>query len=142
MNTPQVVIDTNVIVAGLRSNRGASFRLLGLVGTGPFDIHVSVPLVLEYEAVLLREAVKLAVSTQEIQALIDFHCAVAKRHQIFYLWRPFLPDADDDMILELAASSGCDSIITYNTRHFVDIERFGLTAIEPGPFLKRIGVLQ
>jgi hypothetical protein len=60
---------------------------------------------------------------------------------IFYLWRPFLPDPHDDLILELAASAGCDDIITYNTRHFRLIEQFGLRAIEPGPFLKRIGAL-
>jgi predicted nucleic acid-binding protein len=47
MVTPQIVIDTNVLVAGLNSNRGAAFRLLSLVGTGRFDIHLSVPLVLE-----------------------------------------------------------------------------------------------
>ncbi len=53
-NTPQVVIDTNVVVAGLRSKLGAAFKLLALVGTGQFEIHLSVPLVFEYEDVLLR----------------------------------------------------------------------------------------
>ena len=54
MKIPQVVIDTNVLIAAQRSQRGASAKLMSLVGTGRFDIHVSVPLVLEYEEVLLR----------------------------------------------------------------------------------------
>ena len=59
MPLPQVVIDTNVIVAGLRSRRGSAFQLITLMGTGQFDIHLSVPLVLEYTDVLLRELPKL-----------------------------------------------------------------------------------
>ena len=55
MPIPHIVIDTNVMVAGLRSRRGSAFRLLTLVGTGRFDMHLSVPFVLEYEEVLLRE---------------------------------------------------------------------------------------
>ena len=62
MPIPHIVIDTNVMVAGLRSRRGSAFRLLTLVGTGQFDIHLSVPLVLEYEEVLLRELPHLQVS--------------------------------------------------------------------------------
>ncbi len=80
-------------------------------------------------------------SNADIEAIINYHCEVGERHRIFYLWRPFLPDPHDDMILELAASAGCDDIITYNTRHFTQIEQFGLRAIEPRPFLKRIGAL-
>jgi predicted nucleic acid-binding protein len=55
MPLPQIVIDTNVIVAGLRFRRGSAFQLLTLIDTGQFDIHLSVPLVLEYTDVLLRE---------------------------------------------------------------------------------------
>src|SRR5687767_3580620 len=109
-NTPQVVIDTNVVVAGLRSKLGAAFKLLALVGTGQFEIHLSVPLVFEYEDVLLRQALQLNVSNADIEAIINYHCEVGERHRIFYLWRPFLPDPHDDMILELAASAGCDDI--------------------------------
>jgi len=54
MPTPQIVIDTNVIIAGLRSRKGVAFKLLELIGTDLFSIHLSVPLVLEYEEVLLR----------------------------------------------------------------------------------------
>ena len=141
MSVPQIVIDTNVIVAGLRSRNGSAFRLLTLVGSEQFGIHLSVPLVLEYEEVLLREFPNLSVDAVDIQTLIDFHCSVATQHQIFFLWRPYLPDPQDDMVLELAVKAGCDSVVTYNIRDFVGIERFGVRAITPAQFLESIGAL-
>jgi predicted nucleic acid-binding protein len=86
--TPQIVIDTHVLVAGLRSRRGSAFRLLSLVGMGQFDIHLSVPLVFEYEAVLLRELPPLQVAKEAVQAIIDFHCTMATSHAIFFCGVP------------------------------------------------------
>jgi predicted nucleic acid-binding protein len=102
MSVPQVVLDTNVLVSGLRSQYGASFRILQLVGTGRFDIHLSVPLVLEYEDVLVREITAGRTTREVVAAVLDFHCSVARRHAIAYLWRPFLRDPGDDMVLEVA----------------------------------------
>ncbi len=138
---PEIVIDTNVIVAGLRSSRGSAFRLLQLIGTGIFNIHLSVPLVLEYEEVLLRELANLSITQADIGDLLDFYCSVATHHQIFFLWRPYLRDPKDDMILELAVKARCDSIVTYNTRDFVGVERFGLQTAKPIEFLQSIGAL-
>ncbi|HSF30332.1 MAG TPA: PIN domain-containing protein [Candidatus Tectomicrobia bacterium] len=92
MPKPQIVIDTNILLAGLRSRRGYAFRLLQLVGTERFDINLSVPLVMEYESTLLRELPHLPVSRSVVEEVINFHCAIANRHQIFFLWRPFLRD--------------------------------------------------
>jgi putative PIN family toxin of toxin-antitoxin system len=139
MSVPQIVIDTNVVVAGLRSRNGRAFQLLKLVGTGQFDIHLSVPLVLEYEEVLLRELANLPLSTTDIQNFIDFHCSIATHHQIFFLWRPYLSDPKDDMVLELAVKVGCDSVVTYNVRDFLGIEQFGIRAITPAEFLESLG---
>lgn len=141
MPIPQVVLDTNVIVAGLRSKRGSAFRLLELVGTGAFDIHLSVPLVLEYQEVLSRELSNLYVDETAIEDFIEFHCSVATRHRIFFLWRPHLPDPKDDMVLELAVKAGCDSVVTYNIRDFVGIEQFGIKTATPVEFLRAIGAL-
>lgn len=141
MSIPHIVIDTNVIVAGLRSRRGSAFHLLTLVGTGRFDIHLSVPLVLEYEEVLLRELPNLEVPRTVVEDVLDFHCTVATRHQIFFLWRPYLPDPSDDMLLELAVTAHCDFIVTYNARDFVNVEPFAIRVIEPGAFLRHIGAL-
>ena len=83
MPLPQVVIDTNVIVSGLRSRRGSAFQLLSLIDTGQFDIHLSVPLVLEYTEVLLRDLPNIYLSRNEVDDLIDFYCAVGVPHEIF-----------------------------------------------------------
>jgi putative PIN family toxin of toxin-antitoxin system len=141
MSLPQVVIDTNVIFAGLRSSRGSSFQLLSLIGTGQFDIHLSVPLVLEYTEVLRRERSNLYLNRDEVDDLVDFYCTVGVHHKIFYLWRPILRDPKDEMVLELAVKAGCESIITYNTRDFAGVEQFGLKLLQPSEFLRLIGKL-
>lgn len=140
MESPQIVLDTNVLVAGLRSRRGASFRLLSLVGSDRFHINLSVPLLLEYEDVLLRPGSEVPLSDAEIQDVLDFHCAVAQHHRIFFLWRPFLRDPHDDMVLEVAVTAGCRFIITFNERDFAGVERFGIRACPPAEFLREIGV--
>jgi putative PIN family toxin of toxin-antitoxin system len=140
MPLPEIVIDTNVLVSGLMSNRGYAFRLLQLVGTGRFEINLSVPLLLEYEDVLHRESLKLSVSRAVIDAVLDFHSAVARHHAIFFLWRPFLRDAKDDLVLELAVKARCDYIITYNKRDFQGVQQqFGIQVIDPREFLTIIG---
>jgi putative PIN family toxin of toxin-antitoxin system len=142
MAGPRVVLDTNVVVAGLRSRRGAAFRLLSEVGKASFEIALSVPLVLEYEDALLRPGVVTKLGKADVDAVLDYFCNVAHLQQIFYLWRPLLPDPKDDMLLELAVAARCRSIITYNVRDFVGAEKFGVSILEPGPFLSDIGVLK
>lgn len=140
MHRPQIVLDTNVLVSGLRSRRGAAFKLLELVGTGRFDTHISVPLVLEYEDALSRQITEGRVSQSVMDAVLDFHCQVAIRHPIFFLWRPFLRDPKDDMVLELAVKAECEMIVTFNARDFAGVERFGIRALPPAAFLEKIGV--
>jgi len=137
---PLVVLDTDVLEAAMRSLRGASFAILSQVGTGAFDIAVSVTLVLEYEAVLTRQADETGRSVAAVGDLIDYLCSVARRQQVFFLWRPFLPDPDDDMILELAVAAGCDAIVTHNRRDFQKSEELGISILSPASFLRKIGV--
>jgi putative PIN family toxin of toxin-antitoxin system len=139
VGAPQIVIDTNVIVAALRSKRGASSKLLSMLGTGLFDIHDSVPLVLEYEDVLQRQRTQLGLSNSDVAGLIDSLCSLAQHHEIYFLWRPFLPDANDELLLELAVTAQCDYIVTHNLSDFKGIEKFGIKAITPGEFLQSIG---
>ncbi len=139
---PRVVVDTNVVVAGLRSRRGAAFQLLSQVGKGPFEIALSVPLVLEYEDVLLRHTALTKLGQVGVDAVLDYLCKVAHLQRIFYLWRPLLPDPKDDLLLELAVAARCQAIVTYNLRDFVGAEGFGLSVLEPGPFLSGLGVLK
>jgi putative PIN family toxin of toxin-antitoxin system len=139
---PKVVLDTNVGVAAVRSNRGASFRVLSLVGTEKFQITVSVPLVLEYEDALLRNLHESDLTERDVRDLLDYLCSVAQVQEIFFLWRPFLRDPRDDMVLEVAVAAGCEAIVTHNRRDFRGIEQFGLEALTPQEFLKRIGGLR
>lgn len=140
MSEPRIVLDTNVLVAGLRSRRGASFRLLSEVGRGGFEIALSVPLVLEYEDVLLRQRKATGLSTADIDAIVNYLCSVGILQRVFYLWRPQLPDPGDDFVLELAVAASCGTVVTHNVRDFQDAARFGIKVMTPFAFLRQIGV--
>jgi putative PIN family toxin of toxin-antitoxin system len=138
-----VVADTNVLVSALRSRDGASFLLISLLGKNEaFDIYISVALILEYEDAAKRLLGKIEITENVIDDVIDYICLVGKEQQVFFLWRPFLKDPGDDMVLELAVAAGCNFIITHNKRDFKDIEDFGIQAISPVEFLQTIGVLE
>lgn len=134
----RVVLDTNVLVAAIRSRRGASFAVLSRVGTGQFEVAVSVPLVLEYEDALLRSRAAANLGERDISDLVDYVCSVAVRQDIFFLWRPQLRDPGDDLVLEIAVASNCDAIVTHNVRDFTGAERFGIRIVGPGMFLREL----
>ena len=142
MKKPRIVIDTNVVVSALRSQRGASYRLLMEIGSDKFDINISVPLILEYESAAKRLIGKIKPKIRDIDDILDYICSVAKRWKIFYLWRPYLKDLKDDMVLELAVTAKCDFIVTYNKNDFQNVKPFGLQAVTPKEFLKLIGVIK
>jgi predicted nucleic acid-binding protein len=141
MAAPRIVLDTHLVVAGLRSRQGAEFRLLSEVGRGKFEIALSVPLVLEYEDALLRHAPATGLSHKDVDVVLDYFCSVGHLQSIFFLWRPLLPDPKDDLVLELAVAAGCRTVVTYNVRDFRGAEGLGVSAQRPGEFLKVIGVL-
>jgi len=97
---------------------------------------------LEYEDVLSRPESGISLSGQEIDAILDFICAEANLREIFYLWRPVLPDPKDDFILELAVEAQCDYIVTFNLRDFVGAEAFGVSVITPQQFLRKLEEIQ
>ena len=137
----KIVIDTNVLVAALRSRRGASFKLVSFLPNDKFSLFISVPLVLEYEDALMRLE-SSAITEQDIRNFIDFLCEIGHHQEIFFLWRPFLPDPSDDHVLEVAVAAGCEAIVTYNKRDFKGIERFGLRILDPRELLSEIGVIR
>jgi putative PIN family toxin of toxin-antitoxin system len=136
---PRVVLDTSVLVAGLRSRLGASFQILSRIGTNEFDVVVSVPLVLEYEDALSRHSTATGLSKRDLDDFIDYFCGVAIRQEIFFLWRPSLRDSGDDLVLEVAVAANCDAIVTHNTRDFSGALRFGVSVLTPGAFLRSLG---
>lgn len=141
MQSPRIVLDTNVLVSALRSSQGASFKLVSLIDGGKFSLHLSVPLVLEYEEVLLRTKPDV-LGEQDVEDFLDYLCKVSEHHKIFFLWRPFLKDADDDMVLELAANAMCSHIVTFNVKDFLGSEQFGLKVTTPLEFLREIGAIK
>lgn len=137
----KIVIDTNVLVSAIRSRRGASFKLVSLLLSDKISIAISVPLVFEYEDAMKRPE-SSAITEQDIEDFVDFLCEIGHHQEIFFLWRPFLPDPSDDHVLEVAVAAGCDAIVTYNKRDFKDIERFGLRVLDPKELLTEIGVIK
>jgi putative PIN family toxin of toxin-antitoxin system len=140
MKPPKVILDTNVLVSALRSKRGASYRLLMLLDYGLYTPVVSVPLVLEYESAAKKLVGHTRLSGRDIEAVIDYLCAQAIGVEIFYLWRPFLKDPKDDMVLEAAVASDSSHIVTFNTSDFSGAEQFGVSIVTPQSFLAEIGV--
>jgi putative PIN family toxin of toxin-antitoxin system len=136
----RVVLDTNVLFAGLWSRVGASYQVLALVRQGRLEPALSVALVLEYEMVLKRSAAELGLQARDIDAVVDYLCMVGHRQAIHFLWRPTLRDPRDELVLELAVAAQCEYLITHNLRDFAGAERFGVTALTPGDYLYRMGV--
>lgn len=137
----RVVLDTTVLVAAIRSDRGASRALLVDALERRYESLASVPLMIEYEAVLTRpehlEASGL--SAQDIGAILDAFAVVTDRVRLAYLWRPTLPDATDDMVLETAVNGRADFIVTFNRHDFEPAgATFGVEVLGPADALKRL----
>lgn len=137
MPPPLVVLDTNVLVSAIRSRRGASFRVLEQLGSGRYEIAVSVPLVLEYEDAMVRQRGSLP--AEAVGDVIDYICRIARPQQIFYLWRPLLRDPKDDMVAEVAVAAGAEAVVTHNLRDFAALKPFGIRIERPQDFLRLIG---
>ena len=133
----QVVLDTNLLVAALKSRNGASFQLLRMVGPdAPFRPSLSVPLLLEYEMALRRA---FGAEDPRIEPVLDYLCQVADLREIYFLWRPFLRDPGDEMVLEVAVGAQASRIVTHNVRDFEGVEaKFGIRVVTPGEFLSEV----
>lgn len=130
-----------MIVAAIRSDQGASNRLLAAGLRRQYALLVSVPLMLEYEAVLTRpEHLDAAGLTREHAGiLLNAVAAVAEPIMLHFLWRPQVADPDDDMVLETAMNGRADGIATFNLRDLAaPARRFGLAALPPGRYLQRL----
>ncbi|NKQ37742.1 MAG: putative toxin-antitoxin system toxin component, PIN family [Chloroflexi bacterium] len=141
MRKLQIVIDTSAFVSALISRKGAAYLLLMLADSGLFEVNLSVPLVVEYEYAAKRILARTALSEDNLNDILDYICHIANRRQIYYLWRPFLRDPKDEMVLELAVAAGCQYIVTFNEKDFKGVEQFGLEIVTPKEFLQRIGQL-
>jgi len=142
LRTPlRIVMDTNVLAAGLRSRRGASFRLLQLLGDGVFRPVISPPLCLEYEDVLNRPDLLPSATPQNIYDFLDYFLSQCEECRIYFLWRPHLPDSKDDLLLELALAGRASFIVTHNIRDFKGVESLGIRPVTPAAFLSILNTL-
>lgn len=138
----RVVIDTNVLVAAMRSKTGASKRLISLLPSDSFEPAMSVALYLEYLDVMTREEnIPPGVTDNEMVQFVREILSYSHKQGIYFRWRPTLKDADDDFVLELAIASQSEYIITFNEKDFRNIELFGIEAILPSSFLKRLDLI-
>jgi putative PIN family toxin of toxin-antitoxin system len=132
---PRIVLDTNILVAGLQSRRGAAHRLLKLVGTGSFELCLSVGLLFEYESTIKRQDIVRDLSEHQLDAILDYLVASGRKVDIHFLWRPVLQDPSDDLVLEVAVAGECEAIVAYNLRDFLGSKQFGIKALTPAEFL-------
>ena len=129
------VFDTNVLVSGLRSARGASNAVLQRVALGHCKAAISTALLLEYEDVLNRPGLLAGYSPGMIATFLDSFCSGACESFIYFRWRPFRADPGDDLVFECALASGATHIVTHNGRDFKGTEDFGVSAVTPADFL-------
>lgn len=135
-----LVIDTNVLVAGLRSRNGASFRILKALGEGRLLAAASAVLLLEYEAVLRRDKQLSAfwLDETEIDALLGVLASKLYPTPIHFEWRPQLTDPGDEKVLETAINAAARAIVTHNISDFIpNTLRFGIDVITPAELLRQ-----
>jgi len=131
---PRIVLDTNVLVAGLRSRNGASFQLLSRLDKDAYELFLTVPLVMEYEDVLLRKGT-VPLARQDVDAFLDMVCHVGTPQEIHFLWRPQLRDPKDELVLEAAVNAAADYLVTHNVNDFAPARRFHVRIATPRQML-------
>ena len=137
----RLVLDTNVVVSGLRSPSGASAALLDRALSRAFTLLLSVALALEYEAAANDTEQRLAsdLSEEDVATILGSLCAVAEPVYCWFLWRPQLSDPADEMVLETAINGGADGLVSFNRRHFERAAaQFGIPVLSPQQALRRI----
>ena len=137
----RLVLDTDVMVAAMRSDRGASRQLLLAALDRKVTVIASVPLMLEYEAVLTRaeHLSVIGITAAEVNEVLDALAAVVEPVAFRFLWRPQLRDPGDEMVLETAVNGSANRVATFNVRHLDPVgRRFGVRAIRPGAILREL----
>ena len=130
----RIVLDTDVMVAALRSDRGASRRLVLAALDRDFELLLSVPLMIEYEAVLTRpeHLQEIGLTAREVNEVLDALVRVSIQVPLRFLWRPRLRDPADEMVLETAVKGGADWLVTFYVRHLAAGARdFGIRVMRP-----------
>ena len=137
MKIARIVLDTSVLVAAERSRDGASFQLVSMLPTPRFQIALTIALYTEWQAVLTRpEHMPPGVTVKATLGYLRYLASLAHLQDVHFLWRPFLRDPDDDMVLECALASDSQYIVTHNVKDFQRAPELKVQAITPADFLK------
>lgn len=131
----RVVMDTNVLYAGLRSRRGASFAILDALWQGQWTLLLSNTILTEYEEILRRDAAALNLTHERTDCLLDAICSIAERRQVSDVWAPVLPDPDDEAFVQLAVEAGADHLVSHNLGHLAPARKLGVNLLAPREFL-------
>ncbi len=137
----RLILDTAVMVAAIRSDAGASRRLLVAGLERRLTLLASVPLMIEYQAVMTRpEHLKASgLSAADVDVLLDAVAVVVEPVRLAFHWRPVVRDPDDDMVLEAAVNGRADALVTFNIRDFRGVaQQFGVAVLSPGEAVKRL----
>lgn len=134
----RVVMDTNMLVAGLRSRSGASNEILRQLRAGRWQMLLSNHLLFEYEEVAKRHAADVSLTVDDIDDVLDAFCRAAEPHKLRPGWPPQLSDPEDEPLLQLAVEGAADCIVTHNTRHLQPAEQYGILVLTPGQFLAQL----
>lgn len=134
----RAVLDTNVLVAGLRSQRGASHELLRMLDRREWTLVLSNTLLTEYQEVLHREQSALPYTHEKIERLLDGLCFRAEQVLLHSGWWPVLTDADDEAMVHLAVESRTDYLVTHNVRHLQPAVEAGVSVMTPAEFLRTL----
>jgi predicted nucleic acid-binding protein len=137
----RILLDTNIVVAAMRSPRGASAELLRRIDRGRATMLLTVALALEYEAQCRMAEHRLAagLTAEEAGIFVDGLIAMSEPVQSYFRWRPQLHDPGDELVLEAAVNGRADAIVTFNEKDLRDAKhRFGIDVIRPAEALRRI----
>jgi putative PIN family toxin of toxin-antitoxin system len=135
----RAVMDTNVLVAGLRSTKGASFEILQALRRGEWRCMLSNHLLMECQEKLLEMAGSLGVTAAEVDGVLTVICAHAEEWQLRPDWHPVLAhDPDDEPLVQLAHESGANLVVTHNLRHLRPAEGLGIKVLRPEDFLFKL----
>ncbi len=139
---PRATMDTNVLIAGLRSRSGASFELLRRLRAAKWKLVLSNTVLFEYEEIVKRDARTLNLTLADADKLLDALCLLAEPWSTSEQWIPILTDPSDEALAQLAFEARADYLVTHNLRHFAPADARGIKVLAPRQFLDIVRALR
>jgi predicted nucleic acid-binding protein len=138
----RVILDTNIVLAAMRSQTGASHRWLLTLGHPRWQSVITPALMYQYEDVSRRPGNAPGLSSQDITNILDLIYRQSHRQLLWFSWRPLSPDAGDDAVLEAAIAGRCEYVVSFNERHLRAASEFGIEVLRPSVLLRLIGEIK